>query len=112
MIASNHTPAPWYATYSDPEDASPDGWLIEDEGVAIAFVFDHTSDPDIDQGLTPAEAAANARLIAAAPELLAMFRVATHALCPGVCSEEREDQHIESCTARRALLAHIAGGTP
>jgi hypothetical protein len=62
-----HTPAPWSVHSSDDHNgARIDG----PNGRAVAHAIQRDEHPAIGQGITQAEAEANGRLIAAAPELL------------------------------------------
>ena len=63
-----HTPGPWTAT-GVWTSASDDGWSIEAPGVEVAFLYrlPRRSNPEAD-----------ARLVAAAPELLAALKLIVH----------------------------------
>jgi hypothetical protein len=66
---SGHTPRPWLTDF----DCS--GWSIGTKDKFVAFTNGYQSDEDINED----EEAANARLIAAAPDLLAALkRVCSH----------------------------------
>jgi hypothetical protein len=66
---SGHTPGPWLT------DVDVSGWSVGTEDKFIAFTNGEHSDEDI----SPNEEAANARLMAAAPDLLeALKRVCSH----------------------------------
>jgi hypothetical protein len=67
---SEHTPGPWLA------DVDGSGWSINTEDKGVAFTCGEANDEDISKD----EEAANARLIAAAPDLLAALKLALAAL--------------------------------
>jgi len=71
MAQGQHTPGPWTVTRSKMETDGAFDYAISAEGsLVLAEAFGR----DAKGGWPPAEA--NARLIAAAPELLAMLKVA------------------------------------
>lgn len=93
-LSASHTPGPWHL--------SPDGRGIYqgrsgDTDVYVAEIFPN-------YGLTIEEANANARLIAAAPELLAALRILT---------EHAQEQypHIESERGQRDIAQALAAIT-
>jgi len=73
MTNTEHTPGPWYLD-PEPDDSH---YQISDgaEGIARVEVWDGDEDPEV-MGV----AMANARLIAAAPDLLEALRLAQRAL--------------------------------
>lgn len=69
-MSAVHTAGPWQRHYSS---SSPDEWVIGGEGFAPVIAFVTRDEEDDMPGAT---VEANARLIAAAPELLAAARAA------------------------------------
>lgn len=75
------TPGPWVAVQDgdiSEEFNLPDGWVVRQVGSETRpwFICGLGTDPDAEQGPELLEVAANARLIAAAPELLAAAEAA------------------------------------
>lgn len=96
---TNHTPGPWTAT--GPKDFSTSGMIIlilSIDNYPAAFVPGWTDAED-----TAKEAAANARLIAAAPDMLAALRDAV-----GILDSLGGG---ETCRAVRAAIAKAEGTT-
>lgn len=84
---AEHTPGPWHVG-----------------GSLASFVFDAKSEPIADPafGRSILETQANARLIAAAPALLAALEVADHALR---LAEQRSSNAAPSARAARSIIA-------
>lgn len=94
-----HTPGPWGRSERTEIRSPKPGYHL------IARV--QTSHP-----LFPAEADANARLIAAAPELLAalrMFRVDAEDECYDACTSNGLRDHGPACLAARAAIRLAEG---
>jgi hypothetical protein len=103
MKTHTHTQGPWYPVTIG---ASPDhSWAIDSELVEIARLPEW---PD-----NQAEAEANARLIAAAPEMLAALESLAIGLSPASVDMQRENL-AELCRACREIaenaLAKAKGG--
>lgn len=81
---NKQTPAPWGYTY-DGSGTYSIGPAADPQGAAIAVIYDHDDE----------RAKANARLIAAAPEMLAALRRAVVALagCMGAGNEYVADEY-------------------
>lgn len=94
---SGHTPGPWYASQATSKTAGPiDGyWLIRaDNYVQVADLFGLTGTRDEDgddEHISNEESRANARLIAAAPDLLAACEAAARWLDALNDPDERAD---------------------
>jgi hypothetical protein len=95
-MSTKHTPGPWKVVPHGVEPENPDG-----------CEFDVTVDTRSPVGM------ANARLIAAAPELLEALEAAVFALEPnGTPVTEAEKYRAKAATAARAALAKAKGETP
>ena len=107
MSDTGHTPGPW--SFCNPTIPPEGDWYIEDgQGRPFASVF---RDEDKHQTLYPDEikaAAANARLMAAAPELLDALRGLLDVYDSDPCNPEPEPG-TEIHTAR-AAIAKATGG--
>jgi hypothetical protein len=83
------------------------------DGRSVAHAVQRDAHPTIGQGITQAQALANARLIAAAPELLAMLSEATEALAGGLWDYgPGQDEHAkcnEVIAKCRAAIAKAIG---
>ncbi len=119
MSKYNHTPGPWVchsgAVWKDAPDVYPKG---DNSGIPIALM-----DREQGNGTDPVERDCNAKLIAKAPELLAMVLQHRHAfqslkeeLITGPCSmNETDDREAEIIQLQGAvddidkLLAKIEG---
>jgi hypothetical protein len=97
----SHTPGPWYAEEADA--AVP--VCSESDGRLVAYV-DYTK-----VRTDAAEYAANARLIAAAPELLEALRVAANLLTLYLPEEEIVGTAFKTKEARERIHAAIAKAT-
>ena len=103
---STHSPAPWaiagrYGKYSDE--------IVDANGQAVAWAFTRKGDPQIVTGILPhPQGEANARLIAAAPELLDALH---HILnIEGACFGADESWNLEWHWAKvRAAIAKAEG---
>ena len=95
---SNHTPGPWRAYH----DSHGRFQLIGPDGTPL--------DPESDDA-QPGEGAANARLIASAPDLLAALEQTLSTL-DAICDMEGFDKHVQhgSREAREAITKAKAGG--
>jgi hypothetical protein len=65
-VSATHTPGPWIAIADDDEDE--EGWVVAADAALFDTIARPTSQPTVGEEL------ANARLIAAAPDLLALAR--------------------------------------
>ena len=89
MNTHTHTPSPWYPVTLG---ASPDhSWAIDSELHEVARLSEWTDNQ--------AEAEANARLIAAAPEMLEALQSLTHPMA--------SDQDLQNALA---VIAKVKGG--
>jgi len=99
MSSSQHTPGPWNVEYPDDDSHI---FVTDLQDVTVATVWRQPLDP-------PEWADSNARLIAAAPEMLSALEVAyaeleNHRDVPGIA------KHVLPCI--RAALAEAKGGAP
>ncbi len=103
-----HTPGPWFARNQRSNQGHDCGWIIEDKGTGrIGWSSRATEKSDLagfntsDDELVEQEA--NARLIAAAPELLAALKavVANH------CGNEK--MFCSTCSPAREVIAKAEG---
>lgn len=86
-----HTPGPWKDTDRNDHPKAMDGYVkIDAERQGIAYVF----------GDTKSEREANAHLIAAAPELLAVLRILV---------QQEWHPHLSTLDAARAAIAKAEG---
>lgn len=98
-MKTSHTPGPWTATDTPPFRIRAEG---EGMSVAVAFQFrDGAPDRDI------AQVNANARLIAAAPDLLAACQLALNTLAP-----PRGSATAWVCATLRAAIAKAQSEKP
>ena len=97
MTGEKHTPGPWHVDPTAPEAYYQDVNVLRHSGLAVAVAL-HNGD------IAPAEVEANARLIAAAPDLL---EVAMRILERGYVSEHIEEERGDHL----ALVAAIAKAT-
>lgn len=97
MTESNHTPGPWEA----------DGELImSTQGIAVATVLYPDDFPCLEDAEgVEAECTANARLIAAAPDLLAALKMFVSAFPLPLRKDEAE-----AIKAGRTVIALVEGG--
>ena len=73
-----HTPGPWVAQLSDtPYAELPESWTVDSDSTSVCTVDSHEDRRE-----------ANARLIAAAPELLAAAQTVLAGLCERIDSAE------------------------
>jgi hypothetical protein len=95
---SGHTPRPWSHQPLIPE-LLREGWLVHffgaDDALVGAIQFSSSMSED--------EAAADARLIAAAPDLLATLRAVIANHCPN------DSVFCSTCTRARAVIAKAEG---
>lgn len=122
MNESKHTPGPWVARVDGPFVCGGDSTVVEaitEDGEyvrrEIATLLVDTGDGE-EGSLTFAEDIANARLIAAAPELLAELRRLSMVSSGGftgcvVCNYVTEAGHREGCSLNSAILK-ATGGRP
>lgn len=101
-----HTPGPWKAFITD------DDWRpgIDANGFAIVLIGDK-DDPHDDGGVrgrTNEEAVANAKLMAAAKELLAALR----AMMPDGWADDDTMDHMPGVKLARVAIARAEGKTP
>lgn len=104
MGAPKHTPGPWVRADYDP-------YLIEREGAPICVVHDASDFPcwDGPEDVLEDECEANARLVAAAPDLLALCKEAEH-LMPYIPAENF-DGHAAGFFRRLAeAIKKVEGG--
>jgi hypothetical protein len=103
MNTHKHTPGPWYPVTLD---ASPDhAWAIDSELHEVARLPEWTDNQT--------EAEANARLIAAAPEMLAALESLAVGLSPANVEMQRENL-ADLCRVCREIaesaIAKVKGG--
>ena len=70
MSEAKHTPGPWHAKLQMSRDRRPLGWTIEHANGRIGWSSYATAHPNEGEGPPYEIGGANARLIAAAPDLL------------------------------------------
>lgn len=93
-MSTKHTPGPWIAIHSIPEEGSECFWLRAQPGGTICRGF--SQEIGTINGPQSGEQEANARLIAAAPELLEA--------CQAMVEwDDREKDHAVDFSARIAL---------
>ena len=95
---SAHTPGPWI--WNDDFLVGGDGSYVCDDGSACGE-YSRVLDPD----------SPNARLIAAAPDLLAALKAAL-AIAPVNADDEDDPEQSEAWAAVRAAIAKAEGRTP
>ena len=96
---SKHTPGPWRT-----ERNENDLMLLGPAGggeLPISEIIGHAASP---------EALADARLIAAAPDLLAALEQLLH-FTTELCEEIKVSKHYPSCELARMTIAQAKGGT-
>ena len=98
---TNHTPGPWHFMPA----TSPDEFIVRDRGSSGGFA--PIARIKGDKRSTMAEAAANARLIAAAPELLEAVK-GLLACCYDI---ERDDQTILAVAKAQIAIAKAKDAT-
>lgn len=76
---NGHTPGPWSVGDESGNDGEAEAIVTTDRTITICWTAD-TWDEDEDEGVITDEDRANARLIAAAPDLLAAARLANQEL--------------------------------
>lgn len=105
MTDSKHTPGPWEL---DTDEAWPDVKVYADNlQFRVAIITDYADGVDKEQDKQMrAEQAANARLIAAAPELLAALEELVERL--ETLEHDHRVKHI-GCSAARAAIARARG---
>lgn len=130
---TQHTPGPWHVRASfDTDVVGADGYVLADAaGVHLAEMWDGNSGhwalvPGSHRDICEHEAAANARLIAAAPELLALAEaysqweadliLSDEAWADGMAplptlTQQLYDRFIEIQTMRNAAVKKAKGGT-
>ena len=98
---SGHSPGPWAAEY----DESYDVWRIVSEprtGYVAVIAYYEPDENDTPEDLaTPKEVKANARLIAASPDLLEALREIYHAFldADGTHTDRQESASLKACAA-------------
>jgi hypothetical protein len=98
---SGHTPGLWSAEY----DEGYDEWRIVSESrtgyLAEVFCYEPNEDDTPEDLATPEEAEANARLIAASPDLLDALREIYHAFldADGTHTDSQETASLKACAA-------------
>ena len=107
MGVAQHTPGPWTSIQGTPTRESGGYWSVSVFSLSKAKIR-----PARAQGEKPEEALANARLIAAAPELLSSMRGLLDSLL--AWQEQYDPDHSDGVTATqigtaRDLLARIEG---
>lgn len=103
-MSAQHTPRPW-ATEVDRFETHIIGSDFVGGSATIATVYVRSNGPDAED-----VTAANARLIAAAPDLLAALVIATESLC-NLAEEARPTIKVEMYEAVRVSRAAIARAT-
>lgn len=107
---SAHTPGPWVAEMQYGENDTDCGWELQEQRAVDDFTYRgavcRITDAEHIQGITKAERDANARLIAAAPDLLAAAR-AYMRVCPA--DEDTTHAFQEATDALRAAIAKAEG---
>lgn len=111
MTDSKHTPGPWQAMpVAEHSTTGQTIIVLNYDGYPTAFVPGWTDNPE-----TTSEAQANARLIAAAPDLLAALRLAEGrlALLLRIFPDEHDecDHPVATTGVHKSVLAAIAKAT-
>ena len=104
MSGASHTPGPW--EIGNPERGDHRFYVYCDNalGTAVAAtVFEHDM-----TGWPEATRLANARLIAAAPELLEALEIAAERECSSWCAES-VGEHTKACKRNRTAIAKARG---
>ncbi|TLX12106.1 hypothetical protein [Rhizobium sp. MHM7A] len=97
MTESKHTPGPWHVDPKSPEESFfEDVNVLRHDGLAIAVCV-HNGD------ILPPEPEANARLIAAAPDLLEALKEFASMPCETDGAEDLEGGCCRTCRARAAI---------
>ena len=104
LSAARHTPGPWEIIDGDRPGIDGIDW-------SVVMFGDISEDEQIGvQGRTPDEMMANARLIAAAPNLLEACRESMEAMRANLAYAQRKDEHV-LLDAFRKCEAAIAAAT-
>lgn len=110
--ATSHTPGEWYARMQETKYGKPLGWIIETSDVRagrIGWASRAYGDTNQEAPIDSAECAANARLIAAAPELLAALAALVES-CVNTCDiAECGCASSQLFVAARAAIAKAEG---
>jgi hypothetical protein len=112
MVSGKHTPGPWKATESDPAEGAHVFWITAPQGCG-------PNNGEVDITTMHGNKPANARLIAAAPELLEALRYAEKGLALAntqALEQLKERNEYESIfqaplDAARAAIAKAEGKT-
>lgn len=105
MTEPTHTPGPWIAREQRTSGGDSLGWIIEYAGGRIGWSSYATAEPNEGEGPPYAVGGANARLIAAAPDLLLSLRNVL-ALAPDVDDADHFREALEG--ARTAIAKATA----
>jgi hypothetical protein len=106
MSAQKHTPAPWEVSHGG--HGSPSGFVIDEYFVLNPAVADDVAiAADIIDPATGLPSEANARLIAAAPELLAALKMAESAYRHNVVKKGEPSSALD---AMQRAIAKATGG--
>lgn len=101
-MSSKHTPAPWEVSHAG--HGGPSGFVLDEYFVLNRAVADDVAiAAEIIDPATQMPSEANARLIAAAPELLEASRMLIYSIDGGSITPE------EAITAARAAIAKATG---
>ena len=102
---SKHTPGPWrFSKEPDAKHSPCVGFTIYDAGsVVVAEIYPKPYPVAVNE--------INARLIAAAPELLAALHIASQALAGALCQDLDHDDAQDAMQSVRAAIAKAEGRT-
>lgn len=107
-MSAQHTPGPWETRRArTPDNTGGYDWAVAKDGKVIAECFEHVDFADVGTGFYRVPVEANARLIAAAPDLLEALVEWQGILADGImnCHHERLED------ASNAMGAAIAKAT-
>lgn len=109
---SKHTPGPWFFEVRN-DDPYSDNHIVVGRIGSDGFPETHcTVRAGCEEVLEAGSMEANARLIAAAPELLAALKAAQKRLCehcPSDTSGERVGEHTDECLAAQDAIEKAEG---
>lgn len=106
-----HTPGPWETRRAvTPDNTGGYDWAITKDGKVLAEAFENVGYATDGETYDKRPAQANARLIAAAPELLEALEEARELVCKTWCDERDTDcPHCLECQDAQAAIARATG---
>ena len=108
-----HTQGPWTARMQERKGGTALGPIVEFVGGRIGWSSFATAEPNEGEGKPYRQSMANARLIAAAPDLLEALQAVEWgghtgvAVCPGCGAIEFESVHSNGCPIKVALAKAV-----